>query len=183
MSESWLREPVSPLESVEGSDTENNQTDHIETSGEEIPVGETLIPFAMPADVVEADVVHNDETFVREIETSEQSSYRDPFNDRVNVDLSTVPPIASATSLFGHGEMEHLRTRWYEIQGKFVDEPRTAVMQADELVSEVIEQIAQMFANEHSLLESQWNQGSEVSTEDLRQALQHYRSFFNRLVV
>jgi hypothetical protein len=32
-------------------------------------------------------------------------------------------------------------------------------------------------------LESQWNQGSDVSTEDLRKALQHYRSFFNRLVV
>jgi len=29
----------------------------------------------------------------------------------------------------------------------------------------------------------QWKQGDDVSTEDLRQALQHYRSFFNRLVV
>jgi hypothetical protein len=40
-----------------------------------------------------------------------------------------------------------------------------------------------MFADEHSSLESQWNQGEDVSTEDLRKALQHYRSFFNRLVV
>jgi hypothetical protein len=80
-------------------------------------------------------------------------------------------------------ESEHLRTRWMEIQGKFVDEPQSAVQQADELVSEVVKKIVQMFASEHSSLEGQWNRGVDVSTEDLRQALQHYRSFFNRLVV
>jgi hypothetical protein len=80
-------------------------------------------------------------------------------------------------------ESEHFRMNWNEIQGKFVDDPRSAVQQADTLVSEVIGQITQMFAKEHSLLESQWNQGNDVSTEDLRKALQRYRSFFNRLVV
>jgi len=80
-------------------------------------------------------------------------------------------------------ESGRLRTRWNEIQGRFVDEPRSAVEQADALVSEVIEQISQIFAKEHSSLESQWKQGDDVSTEDLRKALQHYRSFFNRLVV
>jgi hypothetical protein len=80
-------------------------------------------------------------------------------------------------------ESEYLRTRWNEIQGKFVDEPRSAVQQADALVSEVVEKITQMFANEHGSLESQWNQGKDVSTEDLRQTLQHYRAFFNRLVM
>jgi hypothetical protein len=80
-------------------------------------------------------------------------------------------------------ESEYLRTRWIEIQGRFVDEPRSAVQQADALVSEVVEKITQMFANEHSSLESQWKQGSEVSTEDLRQTLQHYRAFFNRLTI
>jgi hypothetical protein len=40
-----------------------------------------------------------------------------------------------------------------------------------------------MFATEHHSLEDQWNQGNDVSTEDLRKTLQHYRSFFNRLVV
>jgi hypothetical protein len=77
---------------------------------------------------------------------------------------------------------EHLRTRWNEIQGVFVDEPRSAVQQADALVSEVVEKITRMFASEHGSLESQWKQGNDVTTEDLRKALQHYRSFFNRLV-
>ncbi len=89
----------------------------------------------------------------------------------------------SSAALLSREESEHFRTRWNEIQGKFVDEPRAAVQQADALVSEVIEQITQMFANEHSSLEGQWNQGNDVSTEDLRKALQRYRSFFNRLVV
>jgi hypothetical protein len=31
-------------------------------------------------------------------------------------------------------------------------------------------------------LESEWEGGGEASTEDLRQALQHSRSFFNRLL-
>jgi hypothetical protein len=92
-------------------------------------------------------------------------------------------PAESSTPLLIREEAEHFRTRWNEIQGNFVDEPRAAVEQADGLVSEVIEQITQMFATEHHSLEDQWNQDNDVSTEDLRKALQHYRSFFNRLVV
>ena len=88
----------------------------------------------------------------------------------------------SVEALLNQEETELFRTRWNEIQGKFVDEPRSAVQQADALVSEVIEKITAMFANEHSSLEEQWKEGNDVSTEDLRQALQHYRSFFNRLV-
>ena len=95
--------------------------------------------------------------------------------------VDTTPSLPAA--LLNHEESEHFRTRWNEIQGKFVDEPRSAVQQADTLVSEVIGQITQMFAKEHSSLEGQWKQGNNVSTEDLRKALQQYRSFFNRLVV
>jgi hypothetical protein len=89
----------------------------------------------------------------------------------------------STTKLLLREDSEHFRTRWNEIQQKFVDEPRDAVQQADALVSEVVDQITRMFATEHGTLEGQWKQGNDVSTEDLRKALQHYRSFFNRLVV
>ena len=91
--------------------------------------------------------------------------------------------VGSLAALFNFDESEQFRTRWNEIQGRFVDEPRSAVQQADTLVSEVIKKVTQMFAEEHSSLEGQWNLGTEVSTEELRQALQHYRSFFNRLVL
>jgi hypothetical protein len=89
----------------------------------------------------------------------------------------------SSMTLLNREESDLLRTRWNEIQGKFVDEPRAAVQQADALVSEAVEKITQIFASELSSLKSQWNQSNDFSTEDLRKALQHYRSFFNRLVV
>jgi hypothetical protein len=72
--------------------------------------------------------------------------------------------------------------RWQEIQARFVDEPKTAVEEADGLVAEVIQQLASKFAAERSNLESQWQGGGDASTEDLRQAMQHYRDFFQRLL-
>jgi hypothetical protein len=102
---------------------------------------------------------------------------------------TTAPDAAIGTSagspvpLLDSGEAGRLRTRWKEIQGRFVDEPRSSVQQADALVSEAIAQINRTFADELGALESQWKQGTDVSTEDLRRALQRYRSFFNRLVV
>jgi len=106
-----------------------------------------------------------------------------PIGETITKESTIDENAGSSTALLNPEESEHYRTRWNEIQGKFVDEPRSAVQQADALVSDVIEQITQMFGNEHSSLEGQWNQGNDVSTEDLRKALQRYRSFFNRLVV
>jgi hypothetical protein len=84
--------------------------------------------------------------------------------------------------LFDENETGRMRERWQEIQGNFVDEPRAAVEQADELVASTIKRLAEMFATERSRLESDWSRGDEVSTEDLRQALRRYRSFFDRLL-
>ena len=74
------------------------------------------------------------------------------------------------------------QSRWREIQGSFVDEPRRAVEDADALVADLMQRLADGFAQERSRLESQWDRGDEVSTEDLRVALQRYRSFFDRLL-
>lgn len=87
----------------------------------------------------------------------------------------------SLVPLLSLEDSKRFRTAWTEVQSKFVDEPRPAVEQADALVSEVIKQLLQLFAREHTSLESQWNQGNDVSTEELRQALLRYHSFFNRL--
>jgi hypothetical protein len=75
-----------------------------------------------------------------------------------------------------------VRGRWKRIQGSFVDEPRRAVEEADTLVAELMQQLADSFAQERQGLEGQWDRGDEVSTEDLRIALQRYRSFFDRLL-
>lgn len=74
------------------------------------------------------------------------------------------------------------RDRWTSIQATFVDEPRSAVEQADGLVAEVIQHLARTFADERSSLERQWAGGESVSTEDLRVSLQRYRQFFQALL-
>ena len=74
------------------------------------------------------------------------------------------------------------RTRWESIQTAFVDSPRQAVEDADGLVAELMQRLAQTFTQERESLEGQWSRGDDVSTEDLRVALQRYRSFFERLL-
>ncbi len=87
-----------------------------------------------------------------------------------------------AVPLLAREEVASAEGRWTTIQTSFVDEPQKAVRDADALVAEVMQQLARSFADERDRLESQWKQGQDVSTEDLRQALQRYRSFFQRLL-
>ena len=84
--------------------------------------------------------------------------------------------------LFPAGELNDLRAKWDKAQISFVDEPRTAVKQADELVATLVTRISEQFSATRTELEHQWDRGDNVSTEDLRQALRRYRSFFDRLL-
>ena len=153
-----------------------------ETPVQEIPMGGTVAavgPISEPL----ADVTPGYGSPVQETPVVETVAVVAPANETIAHTAPVSTNVVSSTALLEREESDHFRARWNEIQGKFVDEPRTAVQQADTLVSEVVENITQMFAKNHSSLESQWNQGNDVSTEDLRKALQQYRSFFNRLVV
>lgn len=95
---------------------------------------------------------------------------------------SSTSKVLDATPLFPGNELEGLRTRWKEVQIAFVDEPRQAVKQADGLVASAMQRLAEVFAEERSKLEQQWDRGDSVSTEDLRVAMQRYRTFFERLL-
>jgi hypothetical protein len=135
---------------------------------------------------VDADLIHEasmGETIVQETSIEETVVHETPMGETITHETPIGTNAGASASLLNREESENFRTRWNEIQGKFVDEPRSAVEQADELVTEVIELITEMFNNEHRSLEAQWNKGNDVSTEDLRIALQRYRSFFNSLVV
>jgi len=85
-------------------------------------------------------------------------------------------------SLLGDGELQSMTMRWKDIQAEFVDEPSRAVQQADALVAELMQRLAAMFASERAGLEERLAGGDRVSTEDLRQGLRLYRSFFERLL-
>jgi hypothetical protein len=90
--------------------------------------------------------------------------------------------VEGRVSLFPGDELNECRKQWQSVQSGFVDDPRTSVRQADELVASVMSRLAQIFADERGKLEHEWDKGESVSTEDLRLAFQRYRSFFDRLL-
>jgi hypothetical protein len=96
--------------------------------------------------------------------------------------LDRAAAVSEPMPLFSESEMGDFRSQWSKIQTGFVDEPRRTVEDADKLVASVMQRLAEGFANERSGLEKQWDRGDKVSTEDLRVALQRYRSFFDRLL-
>jgi hypothetical protein len=85
-------------------------------------------------------------------------------------------------ALLDRDRATNFRRRWEEIQTGFVDRPRESVEEADRLVLEVVQQLQASFTLARERLESQWSQGDDASTEDLRLALRRYRSFFDRLL-
>ena len=77
---------------------------------------------------------------------------------------------------------EDFRRRWDAVQIGFVDDPRQAVRSADELVAQVMKSLAETFAEQRAGIEAGVDRGDQADTENLRVALQRYRSFFQRLL-
>lgn len=109
-----------------------------------------------------------------------------PQEDRTatptGADAPAEAPGGDSEPLLGASDAQEFRQAWSDVQGRFVDDPQGAVRSADALVAEVMQTLAGSFAAHKQGLEASWGRGEEVQTEDLRQALQHYRSFFNRLL-
>jgi len=84
--------------------------------------------------------------------------------------------------LLSDDRSESYRGRWHDLQARFVDDPRDTVADADALVADLLQELARSFNDARGRLEEQWSRGDDVSTEDLRIALQRYRSFFERLL-
>lgn len=110
---------------------------------------------------------HGDGDIQRQAEMAEAGQRR-PDDD----DVSLVDP----------AEAEGYRARWADVQVRFVDDPREAVGAADALVAEAMQSLASAFADHKSRLETQWQGGGDVDTEELRVALRRYRSFFHHLL-
>lgn len=91
-------------------------------------------------------------------------------------------PSEGSNPLFARNEAEDFRTHWRNVQTGFVDEPRKAVKDADELVASAIKRLAEIFAAERDKLEHEWDRNDSASTEDLRLAMQRYHAFFDRLL-
>jgi len=138
--------------------------------------------------LVQSDVANTDfhgEPVDQANGTPEVNRSRDWETTRPVTDASLVNNAShgmASETLFSDSVIGDLRTRWSDVQAAFVDEPRRSVEQADQLVATVMQRLAEGFANERASLERQWDSGDNVSTEELRVALQRYRAFFGRLL-
>jgi hypothetical protein len=99
------------------------------------------------------------------------------------------------------GQRESFGREWEQVQSAFVDNPSGAVAQADRLVAQVMrargypvddfEQQAAVVSVDHPNVVANYREGhaiylsfdrGDASTEDLRQAMQHYRALFDELL-
>jgi hypothetical protein len=120
-----------------------------------------------------------------DVASAGEKTLRAPAESRVAPEPRGPVPVQhdqESAPLFSGEENSDFRSRWDTIQVGFVDEPHRAVEEADKLVASAIQRLAQIFADERTKLEGQFKRGDNVSTEDLRVALQQYRSFFSRLL-
>ena len=150
------------------------------------------------------DFIQKDRELISEPAKNAESSSTERPTDRSRPLVTPPPPLETRSSsvtsglgagtaaaraqeeervaLFTSNEAADLRSRWDSIQVGFVDEPRKAVEEADQLVSATIKRLAEIFSEERLKLEHQWDRSDDISTEDFRVALRRYRSFFGRLL-
>jgi FtsZ-interacting cell division protein ZipA len=100
-----------------------------------------------------------------------------------------------------HAARDRYLQSWQSVQAQFVDDPRGAVASADSLIQSVMaergypvddfEQRAADVSVDHPQVVENYRHGHRLaqasasgndSTEDLRQAMQHYRALFDELV-
>jgi hypothetical protein len=118
----------------------------------------------------------------RTAESTPPERKEDPQPPRSSVTSAASRPSGERAALFHDDEAHGFRSRWEAIQTGFVDEPRAAVEQADALVAQVVSRVVQVFGEQRTTLESQWDRDRDISTEDLRLGLTRYRAFFDRLL-
>ncbi len=111
-----------------------------------------------------------------------RAGHPDPRSEGPSRGLGSPGEGQQYSSLLSDREAGVFLDRWREVQARFVDDPRTAVQDGDALVAELMRSLADRFGEQKGALEEQWNSGGEPETEQLRLALQEYRSFFNRLL-
>lgn len=162
-----------PRERAAQEGAADTSTDVPTFPGESTPTPSTLQDEAAGADVEAQDEVMG-------ADSSRQQPAADQDRQAEDQDHHAEDEVPQ---LLSPEDEEGFRTRWEDIQNRFVDDPRDAVHTADALVADVMQQLATTFADHKQELEGQWNRGEQADTEDLRQALRHYRSFFNRLLV
>jgi hypothetical protein len=83
------------------------------------------------------------------------------------------------------GAADGFQARWRDVQYGFVDDPRGAVRQADDLADEVLGAFTDALTAHKRALEERWRtqQATQQDTERLRLLIRAYREFVDRLLI
>ena len=167
LNEEMVDVPLEPMQTVEVIHEENIEWKEQATTPEPMSGN-----YALDQELVKKPV---EETQTMEAKQEENKGWQEQVTTPKAVETGPLPWLKGE-------ENDELRTRWNSIQIEFVNEPRKSVEQADALVAETLERIEQAFSNQRTTLNAGWINHADIATEDLRIALQSYRSFFNRLL-
>ena len=126
-----------------------------------------------------------------ESKRSAESELAARADHRDELEITPLPP----------GARERYATDWERVQARFVDDPEGAVREADVLIVAVMsdrgyptddfDQRAADISVDHPRVVENYREGNRLArasslrdgtTEDLRQAMQHYRSLFDELL-
>jgi hypothetical protein len=95
--------------------------------------------------------------------------------------VAGVPRDTDVTPVSGMaGDPAQLHERWLEIQSSFVDDPRTSVSAAAELVGEAIAALVAGIQERERALRGDWERDG-TDTEDLRNTLRGYRGLLDQI--
>ena len=141
------------------------------------PAGASTLADSEPATSMasgDPGVIPEGDDRVEEPETADSS----PGSPSLVSEAFTVPE--SVPDSYPAGDTTSAAGPWNEVQALFVDDPRASIERAAALVDDRVEQLIQSLRERQRSMQSTW-QADDAGTEELRVALQHYRSFWNSL--
>jgi len=90
-------------------------------------------------------------------------------------------PAEAVPTLLAADTSQGLRDRWREVQLGFVDDPRAAARDAQQLVDDALEALSAALAEQKNRLGG-WGTGDAGDTENLRVVVRRYRDFLDRVL-
>ncbi|WP_370517012.1 hypothetical protein [Streptomyces acidiscabies] len=99
------------------------------------------------------------------------------------------PPVKTGESGYRHGspliardECDKLELRMRHALAGFVDEPKGAVVEADQVLEELTARVTEAITRRRRTVRGAWQTGEGGDTEQLRLALRDYRELCERLL-
>jgi hypothetical protein len=157
---------------VPGDLSENRTDDRIDNRTDAPPVDEDRTDPATPV----ADPTTPVEPADAPVESADTQEFpAEPVTGTAGTEKDEIE-----RDFFDNSAIDGFRERWRELQAGFVDDPAQAVRGADDLVDEIMRELAEH--KEH--LAGRWRDQSDgsVGTEELRVVIREYRAFFDRLL-